>query len=272
MKNLLTLLLMLLMISCTETATNQTTDNQQNTSLESKDETIVQEIETPTNPSKTGLFNYDKSKLVFQPAQVLPVDESKQNASLRKTLDNLLIVINNKDVDGLRPFMDNNIKLSFGEDNGFEDFITFWDLDLNPEKSMLWDVLKTTITLGGTFDRDNKNAYYTPYLHTSFIEDPFEFGVIIGEKVNIRAEPNLKGKLVRQLTHEVVQVIAYDKDNDTRTQIIGQEKHDWMKIKMADGEVGYVWGKFFRSPIDYRAGFAKVRDEGWKMIFFVAGD
>lgn len=249
---------------------NETSQGQE--AISQIEQVIQQEISLDENISQTGLFNYDKSKLIFQPVQILPVDESKQNASLRKTLDNLLIIIDNKDVDGLVPFLDKDISVSFGEDDGIESFITFWNLDLNPDESMVWDVLKTTISLGGTFGEGNKNAYFTPYVFTNFFEDPFEFGLIIGNKVNIRSAPNLKGKVVRQLTHEIVQLVTYDKPFDTRTQTIGNETHDWLKIKMADGETGYVWGKFFRSPIDYRACFAKVRDEGWKMTCFIAGD
>lgn len=274
MKNLLYFALLLFVTACAEKTTNESAvENQQNTTSQTVETASEQETEMPMT-SNIGLANYDKSKLVFQPIQVLPVDESKQNKSLRKTLDDLLIVVKNKDIDGLKPFIDQDIRVSFGENEGFNDFINFWNLDLDAETSMLWDVLETTISLGGTFDEQNEQVYYTPYIFTDFPGeyDAFEFGVIVGKEVNIRATPSLKGKLVRQLTHEVVRLIAYDKPFDSRTQTIGKETHDWMKIEMADGKTGYVWGKFFRSPIDYRASFAKVRDEGWKMVFFVAGD
>ncbi len=272
MKNLLYFILLLLTTNCLKKTENQSVEkNQQNIISQTVETSLEQKTETISNPY---FENYDKSKLVFQPAQVLPIDESKQDKSLRKTLDDLLIVINNKDVNGLKSFIDYDITVSFGDSDGFDSFITFWNLDLNPEKSILWEVLKKTITLGGTFDDQNNQQYYTPYIFSSFPKeyDAFEFGVIVGKEVNIRTEPNLKGKLVRQSTHEVVRVIAYDKPFGSRTQTIGNETHDWMKIEMADGKTGYVWGKFFRAAMDYRASFAKVRDEGWKMIFFVAGD
>lgn len=273
MKNLFFVLIIFCCFSCEEQTEQATSQNQSESKTVTDKQNVVETEQAEKQTSdKLGLTDYDKSKLVFQPMQLLPVDESKQDPTLRKTLDDLLIIINNKDVEGLKSFIDKNITVSFGGENGLEDFITFWDLDLNPKKSMLWDVLKTTITLGGTFDEENKNAYYTPYIFTKFPEDPFEFGIIVGEKVNIRAEPNLKGALVRQLSHELVRLIAYDKPFDSRTLTIGNETHDWLKIEMADGKTGYVWGKFFRSGIDYRAGFSKVRDEGWKMTFLVAGD
>ncbi|HSE31218.1 MAG TPA: hypothetical protein VLA93_06545 [Pyrinomonadaceae bacterium] len=38
-----------------------------------------------------------------------------------------------------------------------------------------------------------------------------------------------------------------------------------------DGQSGYMAEEFIRSPIDYRAGFAK-QEGRWVMIFFIAGD
>lgn len=211
---------------------------------------------------------------VFPPAKLEPINESKQNAELRKTLQALLKVIENKDVEGLKGYVDTNIKISFGAEYGINDFMEMWELDLKPEKSLLWQELKNAIVLGGTFDEDNRNAYYTPYTFTRFPEkyDAFEYAVITGNKVNIRSEPTTKGKVVAQLSHDVVKIVSYDRDFGKQTQTIGDQTHAWQKIQMADGKYGYVWGKFCRTGIDYRAGFAKVRDEGWKMTFFLAGD
>ncbi|MFK7947455.1 MAG: hypothetical protein AB8G11_07695 [Saprospiraceae bacterium] len=211
---------------------------------------------------------------IFPPAKLKPINESKQNAELKNMLKDLLNVINNKDVEGLKGYVDANIKISFGAEYGINDFLEMWELDLKPEKSLLWQELKNAITLGGTFDEENRNAYYTPYVFTHFPDkyDAFEYAVITGDKVNIRNEPSTKGKVVARLTHDVVKIISYDKDFGKQTQTIGDQTHPWQKIQMADGSFGYVWGKFCRTGIDYRAGFAKVRDEGWKMTFFVAGD
>ena len=49
------------------------------------------------------------------------------------------------------------------------------------------------------------------------------------------------------------------------------EKRDWIKVKLSDGQSGYVAQEFIRSPIAYRAAFAK--EEGrWLMTYFIAGD
>lgn len=247
---------------------SNTENSEQQTQNEIRSEQIEQ-AEILQDVEEQEATNY-----VFPPAKLEPINESKQNAELRNMLKDLLEVIDNKDVEGLKQYVDTNVKISFGAEYGLNDFIEMWDLDLKPKKSLLWQELKNAIILGGTFDEDNQNAYYTPYIFTRFPDkyDPFTYAVITGNKVNIRSKPSTKGKVVAQLTHDVVKVVSYDKDFGKQTQTIGDQTHTWQKIQMPNGTFGYVWGKFCRTGVDYRAGFAKVRDEGWKMTFFLAGD
>lgn len=243
-----------------------------NSKKEATDEQHIQsetDVQKEIDNEKENDVNY-----VFKPAKLKPVNESKKNTELRKFLQDLLKVIENKDVEGLKSYIDSNIKASFGGDDGISDFIEMWELDIKPEKSMVWQELKNAILLGGTFNKDNENAYYTPYLHTRFPSDydAFEYAAITGNNVNIRDKPSTGGNVVTKLSYDIVKVLQYDMTASKQREKIGDQTHDWMKIQMADGKTGYVWGKFCRSSIDYRAGFAKVRDEGWKMTFFVAGD
>lgn len=243
-----------------------------NSKKEATDEQHIQsetDVQKEIDNEKENDVNY-----VFKPAKLKPVNESKKNTELRNFLQDLLKVVENKDVEGLKGYIDSNIKASFGGDDGISDFIEMWELDIKPEKSMVWQELKNAILLGGTFGDENPNSYYTPYLHTRFPEDydAFEYAAITGKEVNIRDKPTTKGKLVTQLTYDIVKILQYDMEQAKQSQTIGGQTHNWQKIEMSDGKIGYVWGKFCRSPIDYRAGFSKVRDEGWKMTFFVAGD
>lgn len=236
------------------------------------------EVDEQNQPQKTKgeqtATAEEETGNVFKPAKLEPINESKGNVVLRKFLKDLLKVIEKKDVKGLKTFIDPNIQASFGGDKGIDDFIEMWELDIKPQKSMVWQELKNAILLGGTFNKDNENAYYTPYLHTRFPSDydAFEYAAITGNNVNIRDKPSTGGNVVTKLSYDIVKVLQYDMTASKQREKIGDQTHDWMKIQMADGKTGYVWGKFCRSSIDYRAGFAKVRDEGWKMTFFVAGD
>lgn len=244
-------------------ATSEQPQQQQQTETISEQGVENQVIE----PETTEPITY-----VFKPKTFKPIDESKKNAALRKTLNDLLTVIKNKDLDGLKPFLDANILVSLGGEKGWNDFLDFWKLKANPENSMVWQELKNAITLGGTFDKRNPNAYTTPYLFLTFDYDAYEYAAITGDKVNIRDKPTTKSKVIAQLNYDVVKIFQNDANYSQFQEKIGDETHYWFKIQMADGKTGYVWGKFCRMAIDYRATFSKVRDEGWKMTSFVAGD
>jgi hypothetical protein len=42
-------------------------------------------------------------------------------------------------------------------------------------------------------------------------------------------------------------------------------------VRLPDGRAGFVDSRFVRSPIDYRAAFARI-DGRWQMTLFLAGD
>ena len=259
MKKLFLLLFVVSFVACRNSETTSTTVQKQSQTEQ------LQSVQS----EKGGT----DMETVFEPKTFKPIDESKKNAALRKVLNDLLTVINNKDLEGLKPFLDANVLVSLGGERGWNDFLELWELQSNPEKSMVWQELKNAITLGGTFDKGNPNAYTTPYLYSTFDYDAYEYAAITGDKVNIREKPNTKSKVVAQLNYDVVKILptGQDSDNSAREKI-GDETHYWLNIQMADGKTGYVWGKFCRMAIDYRITFSKVRDEGWKITSFVAGD
>jgi hypothetical protein len=46
---------------------------------------------------------------------------------------------------------------------------------------------------------------------------------------------------------------------------------DWVPVRLPSDQNGYVHQRYIRSPIDYRAIFAK-EDGRWQMMMFLAGD
>jgi hypothetical protein len=42
-------------------------------------------------------------------------------------------------------------------------------------------------------------------------------------------------------------------------------------VTLADGRSGYIHSRFVRSPVDYRAYFAR-KDGRWRMVMLLAGD
>lgn len=118
--------------------------------------------------------------------------------------------------------------------------------------------------LGGVFAGDS--AFYAPYLTERFPPDvdPFEGLVAIGSGVPARRAPDPGAAVVRTLSWEVV---LRDREADRARQW----PEGWTAIRLPEGEAAWVETRSVRSPIDYRAYFAR-RDGRWWLETFVAGD
>lgn len=202
---------------------------------------------------------------------VMPVDEGKNDASFAAFRQKFIAAVKKRDVKFLIDALDRDVKGSFGGDSGIADFKRLWKLD-RPEKSELWDELLTVLTNGGTFLKEpaiKTKQFCAPYSFTVFPQDidAFEYSIIFGNNVNLRAEPNLKAEVITQLSYNVVKV-------DYENSVAGENKkgeYGWLKIETLGGKKGFVSAEFVRSPIDYRACFEKKKGK-WKMTAFLAGD
>lgn len=180
----------------------------------------------------------------------------------RQFVKRFRLTVKNKDLPALKTMIDKQGKFSFGGDDGIEGFMELWGLQQNPDESKVWQELQKILDLGGV-SKSGKSMTF-PYLFTDWPDqyDAFEYGAIIGKRVNLRTKPSLNSQVIRQMSYEIVLPIR-STDNAASP--------DWQKIQTHDQKTGYVAAQYLRSPIDYRAGFDKGPD-GWKMTFFVAGD
>ena len=203
--------------------------------------------------------------------QVMPVDEGKSDASFAAFRQKFIAAVKKRDVKFLIDALDRDVKGSFGGDDGIADFKRLWKLD-RPEKSELWNELLTVLTNGGTFLKEpaiKNKQFCAPYSFTVFPEDldAFEYSMIFGSNVNLRAAPNLEAKVVAQLSYNVVKV---DYENSIADKM-KEGEFDWLKIETLGGKKGFVSAEFVRSPIDFRGCFEKINGK-WKMTVFLAGD
>lgn len=203
--------------------------------------------------------------------QVFPVDEGKKDASFDAFRQKFIAAVKRRDVKFLIETLDRDVKGSFGGDSGIADFKRLWKLD-QPEKSELWGELLTVLTNGGTFLKEpaiKNKQFCAPYSFTVFPEDldAFEYSMIFGNNVNLRADPNVKSEVVAQLSYNVVKV---DYENSVADKN-KEGEYNWLKIETLGGKKGFVSAEFVRSPIDFRGCFEKIKGK-WKMTFFLAGD
>ena len=173
-----------------------------------------------------------------------------------------------KNLSKLLTYFDKDILVSFGGDEGFDGLKRYWKLNKNPRKSEIWQEIKNAIEIGGTFENDNR--YWTPYVFTKFPEayNTFEHAAVVGNFVRMRDKPSLQGEIIAELDYEIVKLTNVA---DQKRETFGDETHYWNEVIRQNNQKGYIYGKYLRSPIDYRMGM--TNDSGkWLITVFVAGD
>lgn len=198
-----------------------------------------------------------------------PADESASQADFKAFHDKFLGVVKNKDTTALLELVDPNIKVGYGAEEGVAAFKRHWKLDQSPADSPLWAKLGRILEMGGVFQKD---TFVSPYLLPNWPSQfkKSEYGAITGKNVNVRSRPAADAPVVKQSSYDIVRFL-FDSFSAAPTTTINGETWSWVKIALPNGAEGYVWGKFFYGPLDYRAGFRKVGD-GWKMTYLVSGE
>ncbi|HEY6806269.1 MAG TPA: SH3 domain-containing protein [Pyrinomonadaceae bacterium] len=199
-----------------------------------------------------------------QVKKLYPVDEAAKDPTFFVFRVRLLKAIQEKDTQFIYSILDDKIQNDFGGGVGIASFKTTWHAER--PNSTLWSELLKVISLGGHFD-EKDHSFSAPYLFGGFPEDvdEFEHGAIIEDGVRVRKEPSTRGEVLATLSFDIIEVPTWDPQKSTN------DKREWLLVKLADGQKGYVAAEYVRSPIDYRAIFEKKNGK-WMMTAFIAGD
>jgi hypothetical protein len=202
------------------------------------------------------------------------VDEAKKDPSFFAFREKLIAAAKKKDSKYLLSIVDPNIKNGFGGEDGISEFRSRWDFG-GPDNGDFWVEFLPVITNGGSFLKttpktSGKNSiFFAPYVFQAFPEDldVFKHSVVIGKNVNLRKDGKADAPVIAVLSYNIVMV-------DEENSIEGRGKDgvmDWYAVETLGGKKGFVKAEYVRSPVNFRAGFEKIKGE-WKMTIFVAGD
>lgn len=198
------------------------------------------------------------------PARLLPVDEAAKDPSFVKFRNELKGVIARKDAAKLFHYLASDISLSFGGHYGGPEFHKMWrpfDRD-----TTVWRALALVVDNGGKFQAPA--GFAAPYVYAAFPEDFDAFSVVVVTNPHalMYEKPSPKARVIRKLDYDILDVLNAP----------GKSQHeaganDWVEVKHAAGQRGFVLAADVRSPIDYRAIFEKRKGK-WVMQTFIAGD
>lgn len=192
------------------------------------------------------------------PPSLRPVDEASKQADFLAFRQQLSSAVARHDAKALLAVVDKNIHMSFGDDNGIENFKAAWKL--NKPNSLLWKELGTVLALGGKFE--NRNTFVAPYVFAVWPDDKdaFEYTAVVGKDVRVRTKPDLKSPVLTTLSYVILPLVSTVKS-----------AANWVAVRAPNGKTGYISSAYARSSVDYRAYFEKKNGK-WKMTVFIAGD
>ncbi|HMO37786.1 MAG TPA: SH3 domain-containing protein [Saprospiraceae bacterium] len=203
---------------------------------------------------------------IIEPGRLRPVDEAPSDTIFFVYREALLQAIAQKDEFRLLAMTDGKIRSNPKETGGsLATFVEHWQLGKDKDESAIWARLRQVLQGGGVFSAD-RNTFTAPYYCATLpaVYDAEVFGVITGEGVRLRATPDLQGQVLKTISYDVVQIL----ETNATTATVSGETHPWVKVKLADGKEGYIYGKFVGSPLDYRAVFRRQPNGSWLMTDF----
>ena len=200
-----------------------------------------------------------------QSRKLNPVDEGPRDPSFKAFRDRLLKAAKDEDETVLYESLDPKITNSFGGDGGITEFNVMWKM--SDDHPPVYRELVNILSMGGSFmTAKGEKSFCAPYVFSKFPDhlDGFAYAAIIGTGVRVREQPNLSAPIITTLSYDIVELVL---ENST----YGGVNQEWVKIVTPNGKKGYVFSKYIRRPIDYRACFEKKQGK-WLMTALVAGD
>ena len=196
--------------------------------------------------------------------RLAPMDEGPRDASFLKFRNEFKAIVARKDAKALMKIITPNIQNSFGGDNGAANFKKMWKPQ--ESKSDVWPVLKLVLDMGGNFD--SKTEFSAPYVFSAFPSDldGFETVAVTSPDAVLRDKPKADATIVRKLDYDILTL-----KNGAKKLQHEAGPNDWLEVNDAAGKHGFVLQRDARSPIDFRAGFKKIKGR-WRMVDLVVGD
>lgn len=193
-----------------------------------------------------------------------PFDEGLRDVSFMQFRDRLLRATRENDTSYVFSVVAPDVINGFDSGIGLDAFRRTWD-DGRGE-GIRYDILRQ-LPLGGSMSPDGK-TFEAPYTWTRFPDDldGYEYGVVIGNGVNVRSGPSTKSDVIARVSYAIISIPDW-----MPVQGHDDDKHQWYRVWLRNGRKGYIVDDLVRSPIDTRFWFTKTADR-WYLKRWVAGN
>lgn len=197
-------------------------------------------------------------------------DQVPSNSSFHQFRERLKQAIRDRDAGFIEAIADPNIQITFGIP------VPFSSLGFDDPNSLSWKRLERIINIGCTpYEAPagvEMGAYQCPHVSQASLGDPFSDVYIVGENINVRAQPSPDSPVMDVLSDEVVKSDPDGLDRLTPQQREEQQTDEgWQPVITPTGQRGYVSSRYAYYPAGYRARFENKQGQ-WKITAFIAGD
>lgn len=195
--------------------------------------------------------------------KLLPRDEA--NDSFRAFRSRALGAFARRDTAFLHAMLAPEIKVSFGPENGSDEFKRMWKT--HAPDSDVWTALMRVLTMGG--EQTSDSQFVAPYVYAFWPDsvDAFEHVTVIGDSVRVLESPTTDARVLGAALNSILKLIQWNglPESGVATDTT------WAQVQLPGGGSGWIRGASVYSPVSWRAMFVR-RGERWQMVFFVAGD
>ncbi len=200
--------------------------------------------------------------LLAQP-ELMPVDEGPSDPEFFDFRAQLQMAVARRDLPAILAALDPQVKLSFGDASGIDDFKTIW----RPEvaDSPLWAELGSTLALGGTFDE--KDEFIAPCVFSRWPAGVTtdlmmrSCAAILAPRVPVRATPQAVAAELGTLHFAVIEIEGGDEP----------WAGGWSPIKLPGNRKGFIEDRFLHSLLGYRVHLSKQSGQ-WLIDAFLRCD
>jgi len=188
--------------------------------------------------------------------RLYPVDDTSRDPAFRSFVKKLRSAVETRNTGALRKLVDDEVVIGpADEDKGWEQFYARWHPD--DSDSELWPALSDLLALG--FIREHPALFLSPYLVWRFPRgvNMKTHLVVIRDRAPLRTAPSLRAPAPVSVSFEIVEQLGQRESGEG----LGQ----WVLVRTAEGESGYLNTRDVMSPLMPRAQFG-IRHGKWNLI------
>jgi hypothetical protein len=184
------------------------------------------------------------------------VDDTARDPAFRSFVKKLRSAVEARNTNALHKLVDEEVVVGPADDDtGWAKFATKWHPD--DADSKVWSALSDLLSLG--FVREHPRLFVSPYLVWRF---PRELNmaahlVVIRDKAPLRVAPSIRAPIVASLSFDIVQRLGRPET--------GEDQVQWFRVRIMDGQTGYLNARDVMSPLMPRAQFG-IRRGRWILV------